>query len=232
MGRNAAALVLVLATMAGGSSFGAADKPSLTSGKPARPARSRPLRGSTRARTPHAQEYLFRGDMIPDLGLGCSNGSGTMGGPNEWATKVTATLTPPIPIVSTTYNVFTFNSGPTWDFVAWENGASPGAEIGRIPLGAASGTTGDHTVSLSPSIILQAGQQTFFFGLSQGADTNGVRLGMDDSGSTPSTVFIRAPGCGVPAFNTVESLGFPGYWVHRILLDEFVPVELMSFGVN
>jgi hypothetical protein len=79
-----------------------------------------------RGRAPGSFEYLFRGDMSPDLGLGCSNPSGMSGGPNDWATKVTATLTPPIPIISTTYNVFSFNSGPTWDFVAWENGALPG----------------------------------------------------------------------------------------------------------
>ena len=56
---------------------------------------------------------------------------------------------------------------------------------------------------------------------------------MDTSGSTPNTVFIRAPGCGLGAFGTVESIGFPGFWVHRILIDDTVtPVELMNFGVK
>jgi hypothetical protein len=232
MGKKCARAFVVCATMvAGTAAFGRVGEPSLSSGKPARLARAIPLRGS-RGRAPGSFEYLFRGDMSPDLGLGCSNSSGTSGGPNDWATKVTATLTPPIPIISTTYNVFSFNSGPTWDFVAWENGVLPGVEIGRLPLGAANGTTGDHTAYLSPPIILPAGQQAFFFGLSQGNDTNGVRLGMDDSGSTPDTVFIRAPGCGAPAFNTVESLGFPGYWVDRVIALGVPPEKLMSFDVK
>jgi hypothetical protein len=33
-------------------------------------------------------------------------------------------------------------------------------------------------------------------------------------------------------FGTVESIGFPGYWVHRIVIDDTVPVELMRFDVE
>jgi len=55
---------------------------------------------------------------------------------------------------------------------------------------------------------------------------------MDTSGATPNTVFIRAPGCGLPSFLPVEAIGFPGYWVHRIIVDDTVPVELMSFDVQ
>ena len=228
--KNAVALVLGATVMAGGGPFDSASKPTLTSGKPARPAEPIPPKGSARA--PEAVEQLFRGDMLPDLGLGCANRAGTAGGPNDWATKVTASMPAPFQIISTTYNVFSFNSGPTWDLVAWQNGASPGAEIGRFPLGAANGTTGDHTVNVFDTILVPAGQQTFFFGLSQGADTNGVRIGMDNGGSTPNTVFIRAPACGAAAFNTVESLGFPGFWVHRITIVYPPPVELMNFDVN
>jgi hypothetical protein len=199
---------------------------------PDRAKKSFPAFKSTRAI--EATEPLFRGDMLPDLGLGCSNPTGTSGGPNDWATKVTATLTPPFGITTTTYNIFSFNSGPTWDLVAWSNGATPGAEIDRFALGAANGTTGNHTVAIpaGQEIIIPAGQQTFFFGLSQGADLNGVRIGMDSSGSTPNTVYIRAPGCGLAAFGTVEGIGFPGFWVHRIIVDDTVPVELMNFDVK
>lgn len=229
--KNAMALLLGATTMAGGGPSDGASKPTLASGKPAGPARAIPLKGSARARAP-LHEELFRGDMIPDLGLGCSNPSGSTGGPNDWATKVTAATTPPFEITTTTYNVYSFNSGPTWDIVAWQNGASPGAEIGRTSLGAASGTQGDHTAAVLPSITVPAGQQTFYFGLSQGVDTSGVRIGMDDSGSTPSTVFIRAPGCGLGSFGAVESIGYPGYWVQRISIDVLVPVELMNFSVR
>jgi hypothetical protein len=181
-----------------------------------------------RAESPEATEALFRGDMSADTALGCGGP-----GPTEWATKVTATLMPSFGVVATTYSVAT-NSGPTWDLVAWNNGASPGSEIQRCPLGAANGTAGPHTVSVPVGCLTipAAAGQTFYFGLSQGTDTNPMSAPMDTSGSTPATVFIRAPGCGLANFASVESIGFPGFWVHRIIVDDTVPVELMRFGVE
>lgn len=222
-----ALVVGAMALLGGGVAFGAgANKPTLAS--PSKVKKSFP-----KVRTPkaiEATEFLFRGDMLPDLGLGCSNSAGTSGGPNDWATKVTATLVPPFFIQMTTYNIFTFNAGPTWDMVGWANGATPGAELGRTPLGAAAGTTGNHTVAVVPNITVPTA--TFFFGLSQGADLSGIRIGMDSGGSTPNTVYIRAPGCGLGAFGTVESIGFPGFWVQRILVNDVPPVELMNFDVK
>ena len=179
------------------------------------------------ARVPDATETLVLGDMSPNASVGC------MPGPNEWATKVTATLTPPFGIIQTTY-VISGTSGATWDLVAWTNGAAPGAEIQRCSLGAANGTPGAHTVSVPPGCLTipAAAGQTFFFGLSQGANTNVVALAQDTSGSTPNTVFIRAPPCGVPSFIPVEAIGFPGYWVHSIVIDDTVPVELMTIEVG
>lgn len=178
--------------------------------------------------SPEATEALFRGDMVADTSLGCA-----APGPNEWATKVTATLLPTFGVVATTYSVANA-SGPTWDLVAWNNGASPGSEIQRCPLGAANGTPGPHTVTVPPGCLTipAAAGQTFFFGLSQGSDATTMSAPQDTSGSAPNTVFIRNPNCGLPNFGTVESIGFPGYWVHRIIIDDTVPVELMSFGVN
>jgi hypothetical protein len=223
-----ALVVGAMALLGGGVAFGAgANRPTLAS--PNKVKKSFP---AFKPKHIEATEMLFRGDMLPDLGLGCSNPTGTAGGPNDWATKVTATLTPPFGITNTTYNIFSFNSGPTWDIVAWANGATPGAELGRTPLGQANGTTGNHTVAVVPFVPVPAGQQTFFFGLSQGADLNGVRIGMDSSGSTPNTVYIRAPGCGLNVFGTVESIGFPGFWVHRITINDVPPVELMNFDVK
>lgn len=224
-----ALVATTVALMGVGVAFGAGAN-TLTS--PNKAKKLFPLIKSVRAI--EATELLFRGDMLPDLGLGCSNPTGTSGGPNDWATKATATLTPPFRMTTTTYNIFSFNSGPTWDLVAWANGATPGAEIGRSNLTPADGTTGNHTVAVPVAelFVIPAGQQTFFFGLSQGADLNGVRLGMDSGGSTPNTVYIRAPGCGLAAFGTVEGIGFPGFWVHRVLIDDIIPVELMNFDVK
>jgi len=176
---------------------------------------------------PEATEALFLGDMSADMSVGCDSGQ------HEWATKVSATLTPPFGVIQTTYAILG-TSGPTWDLVAWNNGAAPGSEIQRCSLGAANGTPGVHTVTVAPGCLTipAAAGQTFFFGLSQGTDPNVVDLGMDTSGATPNTVFIRAPGCGLPSFLPVEAIGFPGYWVHRIIVDDTVPVELMSFDVQ
>jgi hypothetical protein len=189
-------------------------------------------------KAPEGTEPLFRGDMVPELGLGCSNGSGTSGGPNDWATRVTPTLpaAPSWGVVSTTYNIFTFNSGPTWNLVAWNNTPTiPGTVIDTFPLGAGSGTTGNHTIAVPPGglLIPAASGPTWFFGLSQGTDLTGIRIGMDSNGTiTPNTVFIRAPGCGLANFGTVESIGFPGNWVHRIIADNSMPVELMDFDIS
>jgi hypothetical protein len=229
MRTNRFAVVMgAMALLGGGLAYGAANKATLAS--PQKVKRAYP----SLKHTSHVEntETLFRGDMAANIGLGCSNTAGTSGGPNDWATKVTSTLTPPFNITTTTYNVFTFNAGATWDVVAWNNGASPGTEIGRTPLGTANGTTGNHTVALPTPITVPAGQQTFYFGLSQGTDVVGVRLGMDTDGATAGTTFIKAPGCGLSAFGTVESIGYPGFWVQSVIVNDVLPVELMNFGIK
>jgi hypothetical protein len=177
---------------------------------------------------PDATEALFLGDMSPDMAVGCQGL-----GPNETATKVTANLIPPFGVIETTYEI-AGTSGPTWDLVAWNNGAVPGSEIQRCSLGPANGTPGPHTVAIPPGCLTipAATGQTFFFGLSQGADPNPMTFGMDTSGATPNTVFVRAPNCGLPNFAPVEAIGFPGYWVHRIIVDDTLPVELTAFDVE
>ncbi len=232
--RRTVALVVGATAVVAGVSIGAVQKPTLSSGQPAvqKAAPLAPLKA------PAGTEPLFRGDMIPDLGLGCSNSAGTAGGPNDWATRVTPTLpaAPSWGAVSTTYNIFSFVSGPTWNLMAWNNTPTiPGTVIATCPLGAGSGTTGNHTIAVAAGCLTipAASGPTWFFGLSQGADLSGVRIGMDSNGPiTPNTVFLRAPGCGIAAFASVESIGFPGNWVHRIIADNSVPVELMDFDIS
>ena len=182
---------------------------------------------------PHgeATEALFRGDMIPEIGLGCSNPSGTSGGPNDWAVGVTATLTPPFGIIQTTYNVFT-NVAPSlsqFTFKAWQPGSSPGAEIGAQALGAAGASQGNHTVAVSPAITITT--PSFYFGFLQAQTAAGLRLGEDTTTSTGNS-FIRAPGCGLSGWGTVDSIGYPGNWVMRAIVDDTIPVELMSIGIE
>lgn len=178
-----------------------------------------------------ATEALFRGDMIPEAGLGCSNPTGTSGGPNDWAVGVTATLTPPFGIIQTTYNVFT-NVAPSltqFTFKAWAPGSMPGAELGARAFGAAGASQGNHTVAVSPAITITT--PALYFGFYQPQTTAALRIGLDQT-SSAGTSFIRAPTCGASSFMTVDSLGFPGNWVMRAIVDDTIPVELMSIGIE
>jgi hypothetical protein len=180
-----------------------------------------------------ATEQLFQGDMIAEIGLGCSNASGTSGGPNDLVVGVTATLTPPFGITSWTYNVFT-NVSPT--LTAWTFGVFPGtaapavtASTTRVltPTDAAMGT---HTVAIAPPVVMSA--QTFFFGVIQPQTNVGFRIGLDTSSPSAVTSYIRAPSCGAAAFQTVDSLGFLGNWVMAVIIDDTIPVELMTFTAD
>lgn len=178
-----------------------------------------------------ATEALFRGDMVAEAGLGCSNPTGTSGGPNDWAVGVTATLTPPFGIISTTYNVFT-NVAPgltAFTFKAWQPGASPGAEIGSQVLGAGAASQGNHTVAVAPAITVTT--PSLYFGFYQPQTTAGIRLG-EDLTTSAGTSFIRAPTCGLTVWGTVDSIGYPGNWVMRAIVDDTIPVELMSIGIE
>ncbi len=179
---------------------------------------------------PDATEQLFRGDLTAEIGIGCSNPTGNSGGPNDWAQGVTATLSPPFGIISTTYNVFTQVSPniTAFSFVAWAGGGSPGAEIGReagFPFG-----QGNHTATLDMPIVVTTPQ--FFFGFNQPQTNVGMRIGLDTSSGSEGESFIRAPTCGAGTFLTVDSLGFPGNWVMAAVIDDTIPVELMTFDVD
>ena len=182
------------------------------------------------ANTPPADraELLFYGDLTPEFGIGCSNGSGTSGGPNDVAVGVTASLTPPFSITSHYYNVFTQVSPniSQLSFVAWQGGASPGAEIGRQSI-APNWGAGDHTVAIAGIAV---GSSQFYFGQNQNQTNVGMRWGVDSSSGSWGTSFIRAPTCGAASFFLLDNLGFPGNWVMAASVDGVVPVELKSWG--
>jgi len=175
-----------------------------------------------------AMETLFRGDLVPEIGIGCSNGTGNSGGPNDVAVQVTASLAPPFGVISTTYNVFTNNGFvTTHSFVAWAGGATPGAEIGRQPT---PPTQGANTAAISPFIPIASA--SFHFGFNQPSTAEGMRWGLDTSGGGTGDSFIRAPTCGLTNWGSVTSIGFPGNWVMAAVIDDAVPVELMTFDVE
>lgn len=216
----AVGFVAIVATL-GLSTAGAAGDVSLSSPEGAQPGPPFPAAAEGRA-----TETLFRGDFGAEDGLGCSNTAGTSGGPNDFAVGVTATLTPPFGITSTTYNIYTGLGATTaLTFKAWAAGAAPGAEIGS-QSGMSMGT-GNYTVAIAPPIMLSA--QTFYLGLSQPQTNAGMRIGLDTSSGSAGTSFILAPGCGLAAWGTIDSIGYPGNWVMRAVIDDTVPVELMTF---
>jgi hypothetical protein len=169
--------------------------------------------------------------MIAEQGLGCSNTTGNSGGPNDWAVGVTASLTPPMGIVSMDYNMFTQNGFVTqMAFKVWTAGGGPGATVGSQALTAAQFAVGTHTVAISPFIPLTS--QSFFFGLSQPQSNAGCRIGEDTSSGGSGFSYLRAPGCGLGSWGTVTSIAFNGDWVMRVLVDDTVPVELQSFTIG
>jgi len=177
----------------------------------------------------HAKD-LFQGDLGAEIGLGCSNASGTSGGPNEVAVRVTSpfqTLT----ISAHYYHVFT-NVSPTitaLTFSVWDGGSTPGAIL-RQQRGL-DFAEGVHTVSLAPPIFLGSDVGQFFFGQTQPQSTAAIRWGVDTSSGGGSESFISAPGCGLSAWSTLSSLGFAGNWVMSIsVYDGVSPIELRTWG--
>ena len=178
---------------------------------------------------PEAIESLFQGDMVPEMGLGCTNPTFNSGGPNDFAVGVTATLLPPFGITSTTYNVFSGGTFVTaYTFKVWAGGAGPGTELaaqtGLPPF------VGNNTVAIAPPIVMTA--PAFYFGFYQPQTTAGMRLGLDTSSGSAGTSYLRAPTCGAASFVTVDSLGFAGNWVMRVIIDDTIPVELMTFSID
>lgn len=188
------------------------------------------------------EEILFWGDLTPEFGLGCSNASGTWGGPNDIAVRMTATILPPFFIESIYYNIFTSVSPNInqLDFVIWESqvGAGhgrPGAELFRYSL-APHWDEGDHTVAIPPEGQRLCGAQ-FFVGMSQPQSDVGIRWGVDSSSGSWGTSLIRAPACGAQQFTLLDNLGYPGNFVLAVTVDAApdgdcgsTPVELRTWG--
>ncbi len=182
-----------------------------------------------------ATELLQVGDFVPEFGIGCSNGTGTSGGPNDLALGVTATSMPAtFYLQSVSYNLFTQISPniTNMQFAAWAGGASPGAtgNMTYVPF-----AQGFNTVALDPRLEVGAATAPggqFYMGLLQNQSTVGFRAGVDSSSGSAMTSFIRAATCGATNFTLLDNLGFPGNWVIRAVANELVPVELMTFEVD
>ena len=170
-------------------------------------------------------ETMFQGDLIAELGLGCSNGVGTSGGPNDCVVGVAAASAPPFDIVEHYYEIYTQVS-PTitaLSFIVHTGFAMPGAEIGRV--GGLDWSVGGHTAAVAVNVPTAF----LFFGHNQPQSNVGMRWGMDSS-SSAGTSYIRAPACGATAFTLVDQLGFPGNWCFSATTGTVTAVELQSWG--
>ncbi len=183
-------------------------------------------------------EVLQVGDYVPEFGIGCANGAGTAGGPNDMALGVTATSMPAeFFLESVSYNLWN-NISPNitnLQFAIWSGGGyAPGAtgSMTSVPFTG----SGFFTVSLTPRLPVAAGEApggAFFIGLNQNQRNVGFSVGVDSSSGSAGTSFIRAPTCGASAFVTLDALGFPGNWVIRAVANEvLVPVELMTISFD
>jgi len=173
---------------------------------------------------------LFQGDLGAEIGIGCSNQSGTIGGPNHLAVSVTSPLAVPFSITSHYYNIFTGVS-PTLTaltFAAWGAGSVPPEPPVAVQTGL-DFSNGDHTVAISPLIFIESSQ--FFFGQVQPQTSAGYLWGVDTSSGGNGTSFIKAPTCDVSEWVTLTSVGFSGNWVMSVSVEDVVvPVELSSWG--
>lgn len=179
-----------------------------------------------------AIQVLQRGDFIPEIGIGCSNGYGTSGGPNDLAVGVVATVATPFWITSATYNLFTQISPnmTMLNFAVWSGGniGAPGVTLTTAPL--TGFAQGDHTYAF-PNPAPTVAATSIAIGV-QNTQTNvGFRLGVDTS-SSDGTSWIRAAGCGAAAFTLMDNIGYPGNWVVRAVANDVVPVELMTLSVK
>ena len=172
-------------------------------------------------------EMLYQGDLIPEMGLGCSNPTGNSGGPNDIVVGVIAGLAPPFCITSHFYNIYTSSIYMNeLNFIVLTGMAQPGTQIAMVP--GMDWSFGSHTVAISPPVPVPTA--FFFFGHNQPQSDAGMRWGLDTNSGSAQTSYIRAPSCGAVAYQTVDSLGFPGNWVMSVSTDAGSPVELHSWG--
>jgi hypothetical protein len=168
---------------------------------------------------------LYKGDLTPEMGLGCSNPTGNSGGPNDIAQGVTADIPAPFDIISHWYYIFTQNNtqGVELSF-AWGQLTNwickqPGLDF----------SLGSHTVQIVPPSKIYDFQ--FYFGQCQPQTNIGMRWGLDTNSGSAGQSYIRAPACGANNFTLLDNLGFPANWVMSVTVDKQpTPVELTTWG--
>jgi hypothetical protein len=168
---------------------------------------------------------LFKGDLIPEMGIGCSNPTGNSGGPNDVAQGVTTDTAPPFNITSHYYYIFTYS--PFITALTFGIG-DPGLTQWGPVQSDLDWLEGSHVVAIDPPVQINNFQ--FFFGQIQPQTNAGMRWGLDTSSGSAGLSYIRAPGCGVSAFTLLDALGFPGNWVMSVSVEKPTPIEFSTWG--
>ncbi len=170
--------------------------------------------------------------FVVTQGIGCSNASGTSGGPNDVAEMLTLCTAAPVDVLTFSYIVWTpgipgFVTG--CDFALWNGGPSPGATacVGPAVPFATFGTYSIPVTGCKITAGMTAGGQ-FYAGMKQ-YGSGGMRWGYEDFAPSQDA-WIRAPGCGASAWANLAGFGLPGDWVFRLVVDVQGPVEVENFS--
>jgi hypothetical protein len=166
---------------------------------------------------------LFKGDLIPEMGIGCMPTSDS-GGPNDVAQGVTAHIAPPFNITSHFYHIFTYGVFITaLTFAIGDPGLTQWVPV----QSGLNWGKGPQVVAIDPPVQINNFQ--FFFGQIQPQTNAGMRWGLDTNSGSAGLSYIRAPACGVSAFTLLDDLGFPGNWIMSVTVEQPVSVELTDF---
>lgn len=174
--------------------------------------------------------------FVTTIGIGCSGGGGTTGGPNDCAEGLTLCTAAPVNVKTFSYIVNTpgipgFVTGCA--FAAWSDagpaGGPPGATVcvgPAIPF-AAAGAFSIPITGCAITTAMTAGGH-FYAGLKQ-SGLGGMRWGYDQGGVLGDS-WIRAAACGAGVFGSLTGFGLPGAWVFRVCVDAVPPVEVEAFS--
>jgi hypothetical protein len=169
-------------------------------------------------------------------GIGCSNGTGTSGGPNDVAEGLTL-CSPGIPVDVLTFSYIVWTPGvpgfvTASSFAVFDGaGASPGATVCKGPA-IPWATFGTYSIPITGCKItpdMTNGQGHIFVGLNQGG-IGGMRWGYDSISGITGDAWIRASACGASNWGTLTGFGLPGAWVFRVCVDAQGPVEVEEFS--
>lgn len=171
--------------------------------------------------------------FVVTQGIGCNNGTGTSGGPNDVAQGLTLCTAAPVDVKTFSYIVQTPGVpgfATSAQFAVWgDAGGAPGTQMCAGPA-VPYLTVGTYSIPVTGCKVTTAMTNGghFFAGMNQGG-IGGMRWGYEDL-APGGDAWIRAPGCGASAFSPLTAFGLPGAWVFRVVVDAQGPIEVEQFS--